>query len=164
MNQSSKWLTEDATESSSGGTGLELTFRGKFVCRGFHGLLQWPETTCFHAAPTATLHTPHLQRSASTGETCTIFNWPSKHTGQQGSSPFVILILYFCAIILFNVPLVFFSFLILLPTLFLTCLRYFLIIKLMPMYWSPIGPNCFVGLMKGRNVQARHFHSWVRIS
>lgn len=118
MKQSSKWLTEDATESSLGGTGLELTFWGKFICRGFHGLLQWPETTCFHAAPTATLHTPHLQRSASTGETCTIFNWPSKHTGRQGFSPFVILILYFCAVIFFNVPLVFFSFLILLPTRF----------------------------------------------
>lgn len=51
--------------------------------RGLHALLQWPETTFIPAAATAALHTSHLQRLASIVETCTIFNWPSMHSGQH---------------------------------------------------------------------------------
>lgn len=50
---------------------------------GLHGLLLWPETTFIPAASTAALYTSHLQRLASIVETCTIFNWPNKHCGQQ---------------------------------------------------------------------------------
>lgn len=51
--------------------------------RGLHALMQWPETTFIPAATTAALHTSHLQRLASIVETCTIFNWPSMHSGQH---------------------------------------------------------------------------------
>lgn len=169
MNQSSKWLTEDATQSSLRENSLEVTFRGKFVCTGFHGLLQGPETTGFLAATTAALHTSHLQRLASIVETCTIFNWPSKHSGQQREEsglpqlkeknntktilpvchshplfliliffkipPLSFLILLFCAYSLFD-----------LSEIFNQISANRILILFNWMFWSPIDPNCFVGL------------------
>lgn len=53
------------------------------VCRtGLHPLLQWTRIA-FIPAATAVLQTSHLQRLASVVETCTIYNWPTKHSGQQ---------------------------------------------------------------------------------
>lgn len=90
INQSSKWLTENLREHS----------KGKFVwcwhlessvcvcvclCARMSGWFTRcvAESTVIPAASTAALHTSHLQRLASVVETRTIFNWPSKHSGQQ---------------------------------------------------------------------------------
>lgn len=86
INQSSKWLTENLREHS----------KGKFVwCWHLESSVcvcarmpAWftrcvAESTVIPAASTAALYTSHLQRLASVVETRTIFNWPSKHSGQQ---------------------------------------------------------------------------------
>lgn len=83
------WLTDwELKNKQSKGKQFGVDISGKdCLCRrGLHALLKWPETTFIPAATTAALHTSHLQRLASIVETCTIFNWPNKHSGQQRRS------------------------------------------------------------------------------